>query len=83
MPAESFEWLILRSGIIKTADIKILDDPSDHIECSENFSWENFFEKYLIHITANTPFQYSKAKINPVYLDPINSEKIISEIYVK
>ena len=80
---ESFEWLILKSGIVNTADIKILDNPSDYIECADYFSLENFFEKYLVKITVDTPFQYAKREINPIYLLPTNSEKIISEIYLK
>ncbi len=80
---ESFEWLILKSGIINTTDMEMLDDPSDYIESAEYFSWENFFEKYLIGITVDTPFQYAKHEINSVYLNPVNSNKIINEIYVK
>ena len=80
---ESFEWLILKSGLIKTDDIKqMLDNPAEYIESSEFFSWENFFEEYLVRNTVNTPFQYSKKKINPVYLGA-NAKKIISEIYTK
>ena len=77
---ESFEWLILKSGLVNTADMKILDDPSDYIESADHFSWENFFEKYLIEITVDTPFQYAKREINQVYLLPVNSEKIIRKL---
>lgn len=78
---ESFEWLILKSGLIKTENIQeILADPSAYIESAEFFSWENFFEKYLIAITVNTPFQYAKKKLNPVYLNPANANKIAEEI---
>lgn len=78
---ESFEWLILKSGLINAENIQdILDNPSDHIESSEFFSWENFFEKYLIEKTTDTPFKYAKSKINPVYLNETNSEMIIREI---
>lgn len=81
---ESFEWLILKSGLIKAKDIvEVLENPSDHIESSEFFSWENFFLKYLIDNTVGTPFQYSKKEIKDTYLKKVNSEKIISEIYTK
>ena len=81
---ESFEWLILKSGLIRTDTIaEMLNDPSDYIESAEYFSWENFFERYLIDATVDTPFQYAKREINPVYLNPVNAEKIISEIYTK
>lgn len=78
---ESFEWLILKSGLIKAENIQeILINPSEYIESSEFFSWENFFAKYLIEKTTNTPFQYAKKKLNPVYLNEANANMIISEI---
>lgn len=78
---ESFEWLILKSGLIKADQLQaILENPSDYIESSEFFSWENFFEKYLIEKTTDTLFQYAKRKLNPVYLIPINADRIIAEI---
>ena len=81
---ESFEWLILKSGLIKTADISfVLDNTSDYVESSEYFSWENFFENYLIQNTVNTQFQYAKREINPVYLIEANSKKIAEEIGIK
>ena len=54
-----------------------------YIESSRYFSWENYFEQYLIENTVNTPFQYAKKEINPVFLNDVNSEKIIAEIYKK
>ena len=81
---ESFEWLILKSGLIKAEHIEeVMDNPAAYIECSDYFSWENFFEHYLIDCTVNTPFQYAKKEINPVYLTGANAEKIIVEIYTK
>lgn len=81
---ESFKWLILRSGLIKSENMtEILDNPSSYIECSEYFSWENFFEHYLIEVTVDTPFQYAKKEINPVYLNDNNAGKIIVEIYTE
>lgn len=82
---ESFEWLILKSGLVKDKDLKIiLDDPSSFIECSEYFSWENFFEAYLVNITTNAPenahFKYAKKVITKSYLIDSNSKKIIAEI---
>ena len=81
---ESFEWLILRSGVIHTessGDVaEMLDDPSAYIESDKYFSWENFFEDYLVQITLNTPFQYAKRRINPVYISKSNMSKIVAEI---
>ncbi len=80
---ESFEWLILKSGIISSVDMTKVDDPGDYIDSAEHFSWEQFFERFLIDITVNTPFQYTKKAINPVYLGKVNAEKIIKEIYIE
>ena len=78
---ESFEWLILRSGLIKSEHItEILENPSSYIDCSEYFSWENFFEQFIISKTVDTPFQYQKSRINSIYLISENSNKIIEEI---
>lgn len=80
---ESFEWLILKSGLIKISDIaSVLKNPSNHIESREYFSWENFFEAYLVRNTVNTPFQYAKKEINPTYLNENNSKKIVAEISI-
>lgn len=79
---ESFEWLILKSGLIKASDIiAVLENPSEHIESKDYFSWENFFEDYLVSSTVHTRFQYAKKEINPIYLSESNSEKIIGEIW--
>lgn len=78
---ESFEWLILKSGIIRDDSIPIvLENPSEHADSTEYFSWENFFEQFLVSKTVNTPFQYQKSRINAVYLINENSNKIVEEI---
>lgn len=41
---ESFEWLILKSGVLKNNQIdQMLDEPAEYIESREYFSWERFF----------------------------------------
>jgi hypothetical protein len=81
---ESFEWLILKSGLIKAENIdSVLENPSDFIESAKYFSWENFFEAYLIENTIGTPFQYAKREINATYLKKANLEKIIAEINIE
>ena len=81
---ESFEWLILRSGLVGGAEVRaILENPSDHIESAENFSWEIFFEKYLTQITQDTVFVYKKSKINGNYLIRKNAETVVEEIFTE
>lgn len=75
---ESFEWLILKSDLIKEKTISdILADPSSYIESKEYFSWERFFTALLTKITEATYLQYSKHSLNPVYLQNTASEKIL------
>ena len=74
---ESFEWLILKSGIVSDPEISdILESPSDHIESSRYFSWEQFFTELLIRKTAGTYAAYRKASLNRVYLRDENVQKL-------
>ena len=78
---ESFEWLILKSDLIKDKTITdILDEPSNYVECKEYFSWERFFTALLIKTTEKTYLQYSKRSLNPAYLQKTESEKILNAI---
>lgn len=77
---ESFEWLILCSGLVEDAEIKrILDAPENYIESQEYFSWERFFTKLLMKKTDGTYLKYKKSKLNPVYLHE-KTEKQILEV---
>lgn len=65
---ESFEWLILQSGVVEDKEIKeILNHPSDYIDSQEYMSWERFFTALLIKKTRKSYLQYTKKKLNPVY----------------
>lgn len=67
---ESFEWLILSSGIIKDREIaEILESPSEFIESREHFSWERFFTAFLTEKTKDTYLAYTKRKLNDAYLN--------------
>lgn len=43
--------------------------PADYIESSEFFSWERFFTKQLIQLTAGGFLAYEKSSLNPAYLE--------------
>lgn len=76
---ESFECLILKSGLIdgnRIADI--LQHTEDFLESSEYFSWERFYTKLLISETEGTYLQYSKQKLNDVYLNPNEKEAVLT-----
>lgn len=74
---ESFEWLILNSGIVSDNDIEdILSRPYDFIESEKYFSWEQFFADLLITRTQRKTYRYEKGKIADYYL----SDKSVSRI---
>ena len=78
---ESFEWLILKSGIIDVKEIRIvLEKPVDYIECMDYFSWERFFTAFLMKMTEQSYLQYTKRKLNPVYLQEQEKEKICRQL---
>lgn len=66
---ESFEWLILSSGILKDAETtQILQTPSGYIDSKEYFSWERYFTALLTEKTAGTYLNYTKKALNEAYL---------------
>ena len=74
---ESFEWIILKSGVIDDREVaEILLAPSEHIDSERYFSWERFFTQLLADKTQGSYLKYSKSKINKAY----TSEKIRKEI---
>lgn len=75
---ESFEWLLLKSGILgNKTPYDILADPPAHIESRDFFSWEQYFTALLVDLTRDTYLHYSKNRLNPVYLQPANIEKVL------
>ncbi len=76
---ESFEWMILQSGLLEDRSIlKILEHPEDYIESRDYFSWERYFTTQLIELAEGSYLKYSKRKLNPVYLQVKASEKILA-----
>lgn len=75
---ESFEYLILKSGVIKSSRMnEILERTWDFVDCLEYESWEQFFSHLLISLTKDTVARYSKENINKFYLQDKNREKMI------
>lgn len=76
---ESFEWLILKSGLIDGRTIQeILEHPEDYIDSKKYFSWERFFTALLIEHSRNTYLKYSKAKLNQAYLHQKTKKAILN-----
>ena len=62
---ESFEWLILKSGVIKEPSIlELLQHPEVEIESSRYFSWERYFAALLVGISDGTYLKYNKPRKN-------------------
>ena len=78
---ESFEWVLLKSGLLRDKDIPdILSRPFDFIDCESFFSWERFFTDLLVKRSAHTRYAYSKSKLNQQYLLPAAAEKVMGEL---
>ena len=76
---ESFEWIILSSGLIKDSDLAaILNEPWDHIDSKDHFSREQFYTALLIQKTEGTYLKYSKRKLNPNFLHEKEKTAILS-----
>ena len=76
---ESFEWIILRSGIIdKTVISEILEHPEDFIDSSVYFSWERYFTALLEKETGDDRIlHYSKDHLPEYFLSARNIRKIL------
>ena len=57
-----------------------MKNPGDFIESQKFFSWENFFEDFLVQETRRTSFQYAKSNLNDVYKQKANQKRIAAEI---
>ena len=78
---ESFEWLILRSGLLEDTEVdEILKSPENHVESQQYFSWERYFTAVLMQKTSDSYLKYTKSKLNPVYLQEHEKKAILSEM---
>ena len=76
---ESFEWLILKSGVAAEKEMeKILEHPEDYIESSEYMSWEQFFTEKLEDSTKEDIVKrYRKNKLPPYYISSSVKTRIL------
>ena len=78
---ESFEWLLLKSGVLgEKTPAAILENPSAYIDSRDYFSWEQFFTSLLTELTSNSYMQYNKHKLNAFYLQPGCMDKVLAQI---
>lgn len=75
---ESFEYLLLRAGVVKVPDLEeILDKTYDFIDSTEYLSWERYYTNLIEVNTRDTVMQYQKKKLNERYLVPTVLKKVI------
>ncbi|MCR5451519.1 MAG: translation initiation factor 2 [Lachnospiraceae bacterium] len=77
---ESFEWLILKSGVVVGDDIQsVLAHPEMFIDSEDYFTWERFFTDYLKKVTEDdTVKKYSKSRLAEYYKTRQVSDKVVS-----
>ncbi len=80
---ESFEWLLLISGIINDKKLsKILESPELYIYSETFASWEQYFTSLLIDISKDLHgFQYTTSKLAPGYLTDSAISKVKDALY--
>ena len=76
---ESFEWLVLKSGLIGDLTVSdILAHPEDYIDSEKYVSWERFFTALLREKTSDSLYmKYEKEMLAEFYTRDKNAEKII------
>ena len=81
---ESFEYLILKSGVLKSEKItQILENISEYVECEKYESWESFFTELLVTLTADGVEKYSKNVLNAYYLQDWIVDKIKGQLPIE
>lgn len=76
---ESFEWIILKSGVLASKNLEdILAHSEMYIDSRKYFSWERFFTDYLECLTADDDIRkYKKQRIGKFYLEGKNKKQIL------
>ncbi|MCR1842913.1 translation initiation factor 2 [Murimonas intestini] len=78
---ESFEWLILKSGVIHDSELPaFLDAPYDYAESSKYLSWERYFTELIVKKTQGTYLRYSKHILNEVYVHIEIADRILENM---
>ena len=78
---ESFEWLLLSSGVVKADGVEEnLASPENYVDSAKYMSWEQFFMSVLSDATKGTPLAYNKGRIAEGFLAPANADKVMALI---
>lgn len=77
---ESFEWLILQSKKLNLPKLNdVLENTWDYVDSEKYLSWERFFTDYLEKNTQDTPFHYTKSRLNEAYLTQSMQKAILKD----
>lgn len=77
---ESFEWLILMSGLIKV-EFAVLDHTEDYADSRRFMSWEQFYTDLLRTLTRDIDYmRYRKESLPDYYLHEGSVAKIKEQI---
>ena len=63
---ESFEYLILSANFTDVPK-SVIEETYLHADSESYMSWEEFYTSYLVNITKDTVFRYTKTKLAEVY----------------
>lgn len=77
---ESFEYLLLKSGIVPCHDMRILDYTEDVAESTKYLSWERFFTEYVQQSCSCINRVYTKSKISDWCITEGNIKKMQEEL---
>lgn len=65
---ESFEWIILKSGLVCDPEWENIAIPEKYIESALYVSWERYFTDLLTNVTADSEYKkYSKHSLSDFY----------------
>lgn len=74
---ESFEWLILKSGLVNDPKWEAVAIPENNIDSSKYISWERYFTDLLTTMTKELDYKaYSKYRLGDFYLHVKSIQKI-------
>lgn len=78
---ESFEYLIIKSGVLGDNRFKdILENTSNYVDSKYYVSWERYFTDLLVDSTKDSYKAYSKDTLNAFYLKEQVVDKIATTI---
>ena len=74
---ESFEWLILSSGVVKVEDDSLIQQTWQYADSVGYASWEQYYSELLTDITRDSDYlRYNKKKLSAYY----NQERVEKDI---